>query len=201
VGGSAGLCAGSSTFTGTDIASTISSDGKYFGGVLGPNGLIYFVPYNADNIGVLNPSSSSFTTINIASTISSDGKYYTWRSARPQRPHLLCAFQSRQHYDWRTQPFLFLVYHDQHRQHHLFGLEVRWRSARPQRPHLLCPSKCRQHWQASYWQHTACVRGGRRRAGGMELFVISSLQQVLRFSKKFSKRLMETHHIFFEIYH
>ena len=45
--------------------------------MLGPNGLIYFVPFNPDNItiGVLNPSYSSFTTINIVSTISSDWKY------------------------------------------------------------------------------------------------------------------------------
>jgi hypothetical protein len=45
-----------------------------------------------------------------------------WRSARPQRPHLLCAWQCRQH--WRTQPFHIIVYHDRHRQHHLFGLAV-----------------------------------------------------------------------------
>ena len=43
--------------------------------MLGPNGLIYFVPLNADNIGVLNPSSSSFTTIDISNTISLDYKY------------------------------------------------------------------------------------------------------------------------------
>ncbi len=45
-----------------------------------------------------------------------------WRSARPQRPHVLCASQCRQH--WRTQPFHIIVYHDRHRQHHLFGLAV-----------------------------------------------------------------------------
>ncbi len=44
--------------------------------MLGPNGLIYFVSCNADNIGVLNPSSSSFTSIDISNTISSDGKYF-----------------------------------------------------------------------------------------------------------------------------
>jgi hypothetical protein len=71
-----GYAAGSSTFTAIDISNTISSDAKYAGGVLGPNGLIYFVPINADNIGVLNPSSSSFTAIDIFNTISSDNKYY-----------------------------------------------------------------------------------------------------------------------------
>ena len=49
-----GYAAGSSTFTAVDITTTISFDGKYRGGVLGPNGLIYFVPVNADNIGKLH---------------------------------------------------------------------------------------------------------------------------------------------------
>jgi streptogramin lyase len=44
--------------------------------VLGPIGLIFFVPNNADNIGLLNPSSSSFTTIDISNTISGADKYY-----------------------------------------------------------------------------------------------------------------------------
>ena len=46
---------------------------------------------------------------------------------------------------FRTQPVLFIIFHDRHFQHHLFGLEVQQRSARPQRPHLLCASQCRQH--------------------------------------------------------
>jgi hypothetical protein len=70
-----GYAAGSSTFTAIDIANTFSPDWKHVGGVLGPNGLIYFVPGNADNIGVLNPSTSSFITIDIANTISSDWQY------------------------------------------------------------------------------------------------------------------------------
>ena len=43
--------------------------------MLGSNGLIYFVPSKANNIGVLNPSSSSFTTIDISNTTSSAAKY------------------------------------------------------------------------------------------------------------------------------
>jgi streptogramin lyase len=70
-----GYAAGSGLFTSIDISNTISSDAKYFGGVLGPNGLIYFVPWRVNNIGVLNPSTSSFTTIDISNTISSDWKY------------------------------------------------------------------------------------------------------------------------------
>jgi len=71
----AGYEHGTSMFTTIDISSTISSDNKYFGGVLGPNGRIYFVPYNADNIGILDPSTSSFSTLDISSSISSNNKY------------------------------------------------------------------------------------------------------------------------------
>ena len=55
---------GTSMFTPLDISATISLDYKYEGGVLGPNGLIYLVPLNADNVGVLNPSTRNFTSIN-----------------------------------------------------------------------------------------------------------------------------------------
>jgi hypothetical protein len=47
------------TFTAVDISSTISSDAKYFGGVLAPNGKIYFVPYSADSVGVFTPGSAA----------------------------------------------------------------------------------------------------------------------------------------------
>ena len=43
--------------------------------MLGPNGLIYFVPDHTDKIGVLNPSSSLFTTIDISNTMSGVWKY------------------------------------------------------------------------------------------------------------------------------
>ena len=43
--------------------------------VLGPNGLIYFVPLNADNVGIFNPVSSSFSTLDIFKTIFADYKY------------------------------------------------------------------------------------------------------------------------------
>ena len=77
----AGYIDGTSMFTTLDISSFISSYDillevwKYRGGVLGPNGLIYFIPYNADNVGILNPSSSSFSTLDISSFISSGNKY------------------------------------------------------------------------------------------------------------------------------
>ena len=38
-----------------DISGTISSDGKYRGGVLGGDGLVYLVPWNADSIGQITP--------------------------------------------------------------------------------------------------------------------------------------------------
>ena len=41
----AGYIDGTSMFTTLDISSFISSGDKYAGGVLGPNGLIYFIPY------------------------------------------------------------------------------------------------------------------------------------------------------------
>ena len=41
----AGYVDGASMFTTLDISSFISSGDKYAGGVLGPNGLIYFIPY------------------------------------------------------------------------------------------------------------------------------------------------------------
>ncbi len=63
---------GTSTCTAIDISYTISSDDTSNGGVLGPNSLIYFMPYSANDIGVLNPSSSSFTTIDISNTIAGD---------------------------------------------------------------------------------------------------------------------------------
>ena len=50
----AGYEHGTSMFTTMDISSTISSDSKYAGGVLGPDGLIYFVPWDQNNIGILN---------------------------------------------------------------------------------------------------------------------------------------------------
>jgi len=71
----AGYGHGTSMFTGIDVSSTIYAWEYYRGGVLGPNGLIYFVPCNADDIGIFDPSSSSFTTLDISFAISSDWKY------------------------------------------------------------------------------------------------------------------------------
>jgi hypothetical protein len=58
-----------------DISSVITLDGKYEGAVLAPNGHIYFVPFNADGIGVFNPSTRVFSVIDISSTIAHDYKY------------------------------------------------------------------------------------------------------------------------------
>lgn len=46
-------------FSVVDISSTISGSTKYVGGVLAPNGKIYFVPTNADNVGVFTPGSAA----------------------------------------------------------------------------------------------------------------------------------------------
>ncbi len=56
-----------------DISSVIVL--PYCGGVLAPNGLIYFIPHNADNIGVFNPSTRAFSVIDISSVIAHDAKY------------------------------------------------------------------------------------------------------------------------------
>jgi len=39
------------------------------------NGIIYYIPSNADNIGAFNIATGVFSTIDISSTISSDSKY------------------------------------------------------------------------------------------------------------------------------
>ena len=73
----AGYIDGTSMFTTLDISSFISSAYyQYFGGVLGPNGLIYFIPHAANHIGILNPSSNSFSTLDISSFISSGSNYF-----------------------------------------------------------------------------------------------------------------------------
>ena len=84
----AGYEHGTSMFTTMDISSTISSSLKYAGGVLGPDGLIYFVPFYANNIGILNPSSSTFSTLDISSSISSSAiqtlTARPWRGGAPR---------------------------------------------------------------------------------------------------------------------
>ena len=47
-----------------------------YGGVLGPNGLIFFVPNGADNIGILDPTFPSFTTLDISQVSSGTGGKY-----------------------------------------------------------------------------------------------------------------------------
>ena len=41
-----------------DISNSISHDWKFIGGVLSPNGLIFFIPYNADVIGKVQLSNT-----------------------------------------------------------------------------------------------------------------------------------------------
>ena len=63
------------TFSVIDISSTISSGSKYAGGVLGPDGKIYCNPYDANNIGVFDPSTKIFSTIDVSSTGTGGAKY------------------------------------------------------------------------------------------------------------------------------
>jgi hypothetical protein len=70
---------GTPTFSAIDISATMPEEGwsdyKYNGGVLGPNGKIYLVPWNADHVGELDPATRTFSAIDISATISSDWKY------------------------------------------------------------------------------------------------------------------------------
>ena len=49
---------------------------KYCGGVLAPNGNIYFVPWWADNVGVFNPATNAFYEVDISAQVSVDSKYF-----------------------------------------------------------------------------------------------------------------------------
>ena len=50
--------AGTTTFTTIDISSSISHNRKFAGGVLSPNGLIFFIPFYADVIGKVQLSNT-----------------------------------------------------------------------------------------------------------------------------------------------
>ena len=53
-----------------------SSACKYHSGVLlAPNGIIYFIPRDADNIGEFDPMTKTFSVVDISSIISSNHKY------------------------------------------------------------------------------------------------------------------------------
>ena len=66
----------SGTFSVIDISSTISSDNKYRGGVLGPNGMIYCIPHVANSIGVFDPSTKIFSTIDVSAIIGTGSSKY-----------------------------------------------------------------------------------------------------------------------------
>merc|ERR1712127_953254 len=57
------------------ISNSFSHGAKFRGGVLSPNGLIFFIPSCADCVGVLDPISESFRCIDISNSIS-DGAHF-----------------------------------------------------------------------------------------------------------------------------
>jgi len=65
-----------SVFSIVDISATISGTNKYCGGVLAPNGKIYFAPMGANHVGVFDPATSAFSVIDISATITGDWKYF-----------------------------------------------------------------------------------------------------------------------------
>jgi len=58
-----------------DISSTITGDWKFGGVATASNGKVIFAPYNADGVGVFDPSDNSFALVDIASTITGNWKF------------------------------------------------------------------------------------------------------------------------------
>ena len=69
----AGYAVGTSVFSALVIPQTLA--GKYAGGVLAPNGHVYMVPYNANNIGDFDPATDAFSVVSISGVISHGSKY------------------------------------------------------------------------------------------------------------------------------
>ena len=63
-------------FPENNLSTITTTSNNYGGGVLAPNGKIYYIPLNASNVGVMDPSDNSFTTILSSETaLSSSLKY------------------------------------------------------------------------------------------------------------------------------
>ena len=69
----AGYAVGTSVFSALVIPQTLA--GKYAGGVLAPNGHVYMVPWNANNIGDFDPATDAFSVVSISGVISHGSKY------------------------------------------------------------------------------------------------------------------------------
>jgi len=73
---------GTDYFTTLDLSSTIqstsvdgSTNSKYSDGVLATNGKIFLAPFNADDVGVIDPATGGFSVIDISRSIYIDQKY------------------------------------------------------------------------------------------------------------------------------
>ena len=51
------------TITSSKYPSILTGDGKWSGGVLAPNGKIYFIPQNSTVVGIIDPSNNTMTSI------------------------------------------------------------------------------------------------------------------------------------------
>ena len=75
----AGIVAGAaetaSSFALVDISATISLDLKFYGAAVAGDGRVVFAPFNADGVGVFDPTDDSFTLVDISATIDSDFKF------------------------------------------------------------------------------------------------------------------------------
>ena len=76
----AGIVAGAaetaSSFALVDISATISSNFKFAGAAVAGDGRVVFAPFNANGVGVFDPTDDSFTLVDISATISSNYKFY-----------------------------------------------------------------------------------------------------------------------------
>ena len=63
------------TATAIDISASVTADWKFHGGVLAPNGHIYFIPMNADVVGDFDPCTGAYRSIDISAVMSRDWKF------------------------------------------------------------------------------------------------------------------------------
>ena len=69
-------CPGTATFSTIDISDTISSDSKYWGGVLHSNGKIYYAPHDSNKVGEFDPLTKNFSVIDLPSPVSGGSYQY-----------------------------------------------------------------------------------------------------------------------------
>jgi hypothetical protein len=77
--------ASAQTASRTAMGATLSGSGKWWGGVVGPDGKIYGIPYNAADILVIDPVAGTASRTAMGATLSGSGKWVGGCSARTAR--------------------------------------------------------------------------------------------------------------------